>query len=134
MITNLLGLGAMLSLFLLYQQKNRKNMLLCKLSADVFWIFHYFSLGATAGMIPNFVGIFRELVFVNRGSKKWAGSPLWCVLFILVNFSLGVYSFDAWYDMIPIVASSCVTISLWIDNPDLTKIISLGSSLFSFNA
>ena len=125
MITNLLGIGAMLSLFLLYQQKSRKKMLLCKLSADVFWIFHYFTLGATAGMIPNFVGIFREIIFVNRESKKWAGSPVWCVLFILVNATLGICSFDAWYDLIPIAASSFVTVSLWINRPDLTKMISV---------
>ncbi|MBE6930032.1 MAG: YgjV family protein [Ruminococcaceae bacterium] len=122
---HLLGLGAMVSLFLIYQQKDRRRILLCKLSADVFWIAHYFLLGATAGMIPNLVGIFRELVFINRGKKKWASTPLWAALFILINLTLGILSFDIWYDIIPIVASSFVTISLWINNPTLTKLITL---------
>lgn len=124
MIANLFGLGAMISLFSIYQQNNRKNILRCKLSADLFWAAHYFTLGAWAGMIPNSVGIFRELIFVNRKTKKWAQSPAWAILFITINFCLGIASFEIWYDIIPIIASSFVTISLWIDNPKLTKIIS----------
>lgn len=132
MITNILGIGAMVSLFLIYQQKNRKNILLCKLSADIFWILHYFTLGAVAGMIPNFVGIFRELVFVNRKSKKWANTPLWVALFIAVNFTLGILSYDEWYDIVPIIASAFVTVSLWIDNPRLMKLISIPVSIAFF--
>ena len=124
-LVHLLGLGAMISLFLIYQQKDRRRILLCKLSADIFWIAHYFLLGATAGMIPNLVGIFRELVFINRGKKKWAATPLWAALFILINLTLGILSFDVWYDIIPIIASSFVTVSLWINNPNLTKLITL---------
>lgn len=121
---NIFGLGAMISLFLIYQQKSRKNMLACKLSADIFWILHYGCLGATAGMIPNLVGIFRELVFINRGRKKWAGYPIWVVFFVAVNFCLSFCTFERWYDIIPIAASAFVTISLWINNPRLTKLIS----------
>ncbi len=132
MIANILGLGAMISLFLIYQQKERKKILMCKLCADVFWILHYFTLGATAGIIPNFVGIFRELIFVNRKTKKWANTPLWVVLFIVVNFTLGILSYDEWYDIVPIIASAFVTISLWIDNPRLMKLISVPVSMAFF--
>lgn len=132
MITNILGLGAMISLFLIYQQKSRKKILICKLSADIFWVLHYFSLGATAGMIPNLVGIFRELVFVNRKIKKWANTPLWACLFITVNFVLGICSYEEWYDIVPIIASAFVTVSLWIDSPRLMKLISIPVSLAFF--
>ena len=125
MIAQGFGIGTMISLFLIYQQKSRKGILICKLSADVFWIAHYFCLGAVAGMIPNFVGVFRETVFLNRKTKRWASSPVWVAVFILLNFSLGIASFKNWYDMIPIIASSFVTVSLWIDSPNLTKSISL---------
>ena len=119
----------MVSLFLIYQQKERKNIIICKLSADLFWIAHYFLLGATAGIIPNFVGVFRELVFYNRNSKKWASHWLWTVVFISANLILGICNFDVWYDIVPIIASSFVTVSLWINNPDLTKIISIPVSI-----
>ena len=128
-LTLIFGLGAMLSLFLIYQQKERKYMLVAKLSADVCWVLHYLCLGGVAGMIPNGVGIFRELVFINRKTKKWAASYAWPILFILINWTLGFRTFHSWYNLLPITASSFVTVSLWIDNPRLTKLLSLPISL-----
>ena len=129
LIAQLFGLGAMASLFLIYQQKSRKGMLFAKLSADVFWVIHYLCLGGIAGMIPNAVGILRELVFINRKDKKWAASIVWPILFILLNWGLGFRTFHSLYNLLPITASTFVTVSLWIDNPKLTKIISIPISL-----
>ena len=125
LIAQLFGIGAMASLFLIYQQKSRKKMLFCKFSADVCWVIHYLCLGGFAGMIPNAVGILREIVFINRNDKKWAASILWPILFILLNWGLGFRTFHSWYNILPITASTFVTISLWIDNPRLTKLISI---------
>lgn len=119
------GTGAMLSLFLIYQQKSRKRLILCKLCADICWVVHYLCLGAFGGAIPNFVGIFRELVFVNREDKKWAEHILWPILFIAVNLMLGITTFGSPINILPISASVLVTISLWLKKPVLTKIISI---------
>lgn len=125
LIAQLFGIGAMVSLFSIYQQKSRKRMLISKLSADVCWVIHYLCLGGIAGMIPNMVGIFRELVFINRKDKKWAASIIWPCVFIVINWMLGFRTFSMWYNLLPITASTFVTISLWIDNPRLTKLISI---------
>jgi len=66
------GLFAMVSLFLIYQQKNRKRLIIAKLFADICWVAHYLCLGGIAGMIPNAIGIFRELVFIKRKDEVWA--------------------------------------------------------------
>ncbi|MBR7133572.1 MAG: YgjV family protein [Clostridia bacterium] len=124
-LSHIFGIGAMTALFLSYQQKSRKNLIIAKLITDISWVAHYFFLGATAGMIPNFVGIFREVVFINRNSKKWASSVFWPILFIMINWSLGIISFKSWFDILPITASSFVTVSLWLNNPRLTKLISI---------
>ena len=89
-LVQLPGVAAMVCLFLSYQQKNRKGLIMCKLSADVFWALHYALLGAFGGMIPNLSGIFRELVFVNREDKKWANFPLWPVFFIVAGSYIGI--------------------------------------------
>ncbi|MBE6689378.1 MAG: YgjV family protein [Ruminococcaceae bacterium] len=125
LIAQLFGLGAMTALFLIYQQKNRRHMILAKLTADICWVVHYLCLGGFAGMIPNAVGIFRELVFINRKDKKWASHAIWPMVFIFINWALGIRTFNSWYNILPITASTFVTVSLWIDNPRLTKIISI---------
>ena len=124
-IAQLFGLGAMVALFLVYQQKKRAGILYAKLTADVCWVVHYLLLGGYAGMIPNAVGILRELVFIQRKKRRWAGSVLWPVLFILINWGLGFRTFHSWFNLLPIAASSLVTVALWIDRPKLTKLILL---------
>ena len=124
-ISNIFGFGAMFSLFCSYQQKTRRRFIIAKLSADICWGAHYLFIGATAGAIPNFIGIFREIVFVNRNDKKWTKSAVWPVLFIFINFSLGISTFHSVYNLLPILASTFVTISLWINNIKLTKLISV---------
>lgn len=119
------GLFAMLSLFIIYQQKSRKKIIIAKLSADICWVAHYLCLGGIAGIIPNMVGIFRELVFINRKDKAWANKIIWPILFIAINFGLGMTTFHSFYNILPIAASAFVTISLWIDNPKLTKLITI---------
>ena len=54
------------------QQKSHKGILISKLIAGICWVVHYLCIDGIAGAIPNLVGIFRELVFVNRKKHKWA--------------------------------------------------------------
>ena len=49
----------------------------------------------------------------------------WPCLFIFVGWGLGISTFRSPINILPIAASSFVTISLWLDNPRLTKLISL---------
>ena len=125
LVAQLFGLFAMICLFAIYQQKNRKGIIFSKLCADVCWVVHYLCLGGIAGMIPNAIGILRELVFINRKEKKWATKAFWPIIFIVINWVLGAETFHSWYNLLPITASTFVTFSLWIDNPRLTKLISI---------
>jgi len=124
-ISWIFGIGAMASLFITYQQNERKNLILYKMCADLCWVFHYLCLGAYGGAIPNFVGIFRELVFVRRGKARWAESVLWPIVFICANFLLGIRTFEAPINLLPICASALVTVSLWLKNPLLTKLLTI---------
>lgn len=128
-IAQLFGIGATVSLFLIYQQKTRKGMLAAKLSADIFWVIHYLLLGGYAGAIPNGVGILREVIFIQRKKKRWASCFIFPVIFICINLTLGIFSYKEPYDLLPIIASAAVTLSLWIDRPRMTKIISIPVSL-----
>ena len=129
LIAQLFGIGAMISLFCIYQQKERKKLILCKLCADLFWCAHYLCLGAYGGIVPNFVGIFRELTFLHRDEKKWASSPIVPVFFILLNWGIGAFTFQSPINILPIAASTFVTVSLWLRKPRLTRLISIPVSI-----
>ena len=121
------GLLGMLSLFWSYQQNERKRLIAGKLSADVMWVVHYLLLGARGGAIPNFVGIFREIIFMQR-EKKWARSVFFPIFFICLNWALALSTADLPLSLIPICASTFVTISLWVKKPQITRIIGAGVS------
>ena len=123
------GIGAMISLFFAYQQRKRVRLIFCKLCADVCWAIHYFMLSAYGGMIPNGVGILRELVFSCREKYTWANVPILPIVFILINWGLGIWTFQSPINILPIAASTLVTLSLWIKNPKMTKCISIPVSL-----
>ncbi len=131
----LLGLGALVALFFIYQQKSRKKLLACKLTADVCWVGHYFLLGAFGGLIPNLVGIFRECVFFKqKADKKTIFLPilfillLWCLWGLC--FALHLVRLTSWIEILPIFGSCMVTFALWFNQPRLTKLVSIPVSLF----
>jgi hypothetical protein len=128
-VAQLFGVGAMMFLFLINQQKERKKLIICKMMTDICWVGHYFCLSAVGGMIPNFVGIFRETVFMNRETKKWAAMPFWPIIFMCINWTLGFMTFSAPVNIIPIVASTLVTVSLWLKKTWHIKLLLCSASL-----
>ena len=131
-IAQIFGIGAMASLFCLYQQTSRKRLIISKLCADVCWVVHYILLGGYGAAIPNGVGIFRELAFMNRDKYKLLKTIATPIVFILINFSLGLTTFKSPINILPITASAFVTMSLWLKEPRLTKIVSIPVSLSFF--
>ncbi len=137
MITELLpwlfGILGMVCLFMSYQQTKREMLLLCKMGADAMWVLHYLFLGAYGGAVPNFVGIFRELVFW-RGEKAgdkagfWR-SPILPALFILIGWTLAISTWQSPMSIVPMGASTFVTISLWMKKPKLTRLICIPVSI-----
>lgn len=127
-VSQIFGIVGMAALFSIYQQKERKKLLLCKLTADIMWVIHYMLLGAVGGAIPNFVGIFRECVFINR-DKKWANNIVFPVIFIAVNWLLALSTLKLPINFLPVCASTFVTVSLWVRNPTITKIIAVPVSV-----
>ena len=124
-IAYIFSIGAIISLFIMSQQNKKNKLLICKLIADVCWAIHYFFLGAFGGVIPNFLGVFRELSFSQRGKKKFFSKIYVPIFFIAVNFTIGAFTFKQPINIIPICASALVTVALWLAKPKLTKILLL---------
>lgn len=123
-LAQVFGIGGTYMLFTLYQQSERKKLLLRKLCADALWGIHYVCLGAAAGAIPNIVGVFRETVFMNS-DKKWARSPVWPAVFIISSWILAIISWKSALSLLPMCASTLVTVSLRVKSPKLTRLLTV---------
>ncbi len=131
-IAYIFSIGAMIALFVMAQQKSKLKLLLFKLIADACWVVHYFILGALGGVIPNLVGIFREICFSKREKSKFFSKIYIPIFFISINLILGFFTFKEPINIIPIVASMLATIALWQKNPKLTKYLLLPVCLTFF--
>ncbi len=120
----IIGGVAVLINMLIYQQKGRKNLLYYKLASDVVWALYYLSAFAYPAMAIAIIGIFREIVFVNK-EKKWAKSKLWFVFFILVSIGSAALTWKNAFSILPAAASILSVIGFWIGNPTVSRIMAL---------
>lgn len=122
-LSNIFGFLGICSTVIIYQQKNRKALLVCKLLSDLIWFLHYLFLGAYSGAAIAAIGAFRELVFVNR-EKRWGRSMLWLPFFIIVSVVCTVLTWKSVFSVFTCVASCLSVIGFYIGKPRLSRILS----------
>ena len=84
--------------------------------------------GATDGVAVLFEADLKDELAGQRNAglcQVFLQSGLGLFLDFLAGWALGISTFRSPINILPIAASSFVTISLWLDNPRLTKLISL---------
>lgn len=120
-----IGIGANI---IIYQQKSRGRLLLWKLISDALWLLHYLFMGAYSAAVVAVIGMMRESVFMNR-HKKWAQSPLWLVLFLVIAAGSAVLTWKNAFSLLPAIASMIAVISFWIGKPRLSRVLAFPISL-----
>ena len=123
------GFLGIASSIVIYQQRKRIGLLISKLASDVIWFFHYLFSYAYSGAAIAVIGFVREIVFINR-KKKWAQSPLWLVLFLLLSAGASIITWENLFSIFPGMASALAVISFWIGNPKISRILTFPTSAF----
>ena len=122
------GILGMLANFLVYQQKERKNLLLAKMTADFLWAIHYASLFAWSGTVLCGIAFSRSVVFLNEG-KKWATRKIWLVVFLILGIGLNLATWKNAFCIFPCVAGILAVVSFWQSKPIVSKILAYPISL-----
>lgn len=126
-IIQAIGFVALFFVFISFQYNDRKKILGFQVISACLFCAHFFLLGALTGSIMNFLSIARNSVFYNRG-KKWANSIVWLFGFIIIFILGGMCTWQGIVSILPIMAMTFSTISLWSKNPKATRLIMLGGS------
>lgn len=131
----LIGFIGTAFLFISYQQKVRKNILVFQTISSLFFMTHFFILGvfinsgAFTGCFMNVLGALRAFVY-SQNEKKWARSPLWVVFFLIAFSVAGILTADTesfWW-LFPTMAMVLSTVTLWLQNPRLVRILTFPAS------
>lgn len=116
LLAQVLGVIGIVLTFFIFSARRRQTILLSKLTGDVIWVIHYFLIGAYSGAGMNIICTMREIVFFNK-EKKWASHRFWLFLFIALNITSGLLTWEGWISLLPMFGSCCTVMSFWCTKP-----------------
>lgn len=126
-VSQVIGFGGAAMNCLSFQQSKRKRIIAVQIIAAVLFIIHYILLGAYSGAALNFISLLRSFVFINN-DKKWAKSPVWLAVFIVISAIAGIVTWVDWYSFLPSTAMILTTVSYWLKNETKIRLVTFPSS------
>lgn len=128
MISEILGfLGIFLNV-IIYQQKERRKLLVCKLFSDITWALHYGMGGNYSGAAVGAIGIAREGTFLAIEERKIDRRPFLVFFFACACIST-VLTWKGWFSILPATASLLSVISFWQRSPRTSRLLTIPISL-----
>jgi hypothetical protein len=120
-IAQALGIVAVALAFINYQVKTRAQVLFVHIATTLCFSLHYLLLGAWAGMIMNFVGFIRDVVFYFVGKKGKVSKTL-VILFAVVLGAMGIAASliakEGWYFVLSVVGLVINSCAMSFTNPN----------------
>ncbi|HCM83693.1 MAG TPA: hypothetical protein DIS76_03910 [Rhodospirillaceae bacterium] len=109
-LAQIIGYIAFAVTVLAFWQKRDKPLLLLNALACVFWVIHYFMLGAWVGaMTEALVGVRSYMsAYMTDIKHKHMAAAGFMLAFILV----GIIGYRGWHDVLNVVACICGTLSM----------------------
>lgn len=104
------------------QKKEKKNILKIQIASTTAYAIQYSMLRAYAGVIPDVITIIRNAVFIKIGENKAKSSKIILMIFIVLILILGIFTYDDYFSIIPIVLSIVYTLAAWQNNTKLIRI------------
>lgn len=129
-ISQAVGIVAMIFTVISFQQKNKKTVISLQLVGTALFSINYFMLGATVGCIVNALGVLRAIVYLDRkrfGSDK----PFWLIFFIVGFIASYVLTFtvfakeftltNALLEALPIIAMILFTVGYHLESAKMIR-------------
>ena len=107
-------LGFIYALFLIISSFGRvaNKILIIQTFAFFFKAMHYYLLGGMSGFITSIISLIRNLVFT-----KIKASKIWTIIFIILFILSGIYYYQGFFCLLPVIATIIYTIIINYDNP-----------------
>lgn len=130
-LAQLVGLLAVAVFLLSYQQRKRKNIILCNSVSRVLYVVQYVMLGAFEGAVLDVLGTlssvmagYKDKGFIKRHLK------LIIVFINILIFVCGMFMYKNIFSLCPIIGVILHTSAFWITNEKIIRRVSLIGSPF----
>ena len=112
-----LAIFALLAWGVSYQFKDRKNILLSQLIGSLFYVVHYFLLGATTGAFISILVVLRLGIFYFKKKGNWVDSPIVLWLFLILSLIATILTFTAYWAVFAFIGSVLAITATWQEKP-----------------
>ena|SRR3989344_4842973 len=122
-LAQIIGFIALILLLAVFQREKRSHMFIFKIFSSVFYCIHFALLGAWTGSAMNLVATLRNYVFKQRTEKRWADKMIWLFVFLLIIIVSGIFTWEGYHSILPMIATSIYTITFWMKEPKANSAI-----------
>ena len=119
-----IGFCGTIMLFLMFQQNDRKRILVFQIFGTSFFCIHFLLLGAYTGATLNAIAVIRAVIYFHR-DKKIFGKKIWLWLFICISAAAGVLTWEGYISILPTIAMIIGSVSVWVKKPRSIRILSI---------
>ena len=123
----LIGFVAIFVNIISVQFNTYKKIMFFKTLGSILFTLQYLFLGAYAGMVMDFIGLIRNIVFTSVVRKNKSTKP-YIIFFSILTFVLGVLTIILTWE------KSIIAVSKWSSNFKIITIITILISVFSIVA
>lgn len=121
LIAQIVGYVAIAESVFIFISNKREKILIFKLIDDALWFTNMVLMGAYTGAVLNAIAIVREIIFFNRGKKKWATHKFWLFFFMIVMLVSPVLTWAGPVSILPAMGSCVAVICFYAEKPIMTK-------------
>ena len=133
-ISYFFGIIALITAMLAYQAKKRENLLRISIVTGICWVLYFFFERSYVSAVVCSISTLKLLIFLIGIRHKWADNIAWLFIFLTVTFISGFSTYRTILDIIPIIASSLVSIATYLKNEKNIRLVSfIGLSFWVAN-
>lgn len=129
LISQLLSIIATFFLLFSYQMKTHKRIVCMQAVAGLLFGTQYLMLGAYEGMICNYIGMVRGIIYSFRTKSKLVDSPVCPCVFAAMFAVSGIFTYTSPFSLLPTVAMMISSFVLWNIKAQQLRALTLPTSV-----
>lgn len=127
-ISQVLSLIAAVLLLASFQQRTHKRIVVMQACSGLLFGTQYLLIGAYEGMICNFIGMLRSVIYSFRGKSKYVDSIICPSVFALSFLISGVITYQNAFSHLPMIAMAIASFVMWNPKTQQLRALTLPTS------
>ena len=115
-LAQIIGFIAFFVSLIAYHRKDKKNILINMITANIINLFHYLLLGAYSGCITKLLAIFRDCFIILKKNCNNFLNYFYFIFFIIFYIIASIFTFNGILSILPLLAALIYTIFIWNGN------------------